>query len=316
MKLLIAYDGSSSADRAIDDLQRAGLPEKDVDVNVVSVAEVWMPPPPNGHGFSKEDYPVFINKISEKRLKVAKSAINEAETLCRHARERILSRFPKWNVKAESTNGSPGWEILNRANKTESDLIMVGSQGRNAVGRILMGSISQKLLTEANCSVRVVHGKVRDLSLPIRIMIAFDGSIGSKNAVKAVAERDWGEGAEVCLVTAVHSLFPETIGRFVPPVKEWLKEDFKSEKQWIEKLTQGSSHLLENAGLKVHVDIQEGSPKEVIVEQARKWQADSIFVGAHSYSSSLEKHLIGSTSAAIATRAACSVEAVRPKPEF
>jgi hypothetical protein len=28
MKILIAYDGSACADRAIDDLKRSGLPEK------------------------------------------------------------------------------------------------------------------------------------------------------------------------------------------------------------------------------------------------------------------------------------------------
>ena len=45
MKLLIANDGSESADTAIDGLLRAGLPSKDVEALVVSVAEVWLPLP-------------------------------------------------------------------------------------------------------------------------------------------------------------------------------------------------------------------------------------------------------------------------------
>jgi hypothetical protein len=45
MKILIAYDGSESADKGIDDLQRAALP-MEADALVVSVAEVWLPPPP------------------------------------------------------------------------------------------------------------------------------------------------------------------------------------------------------------------------------------------------------------------------------
>ena len=44
MKILIAYDGSESADKGIDDLSRARLPIE-ADVVVVSVAEVWLPPP-------------------------------------------------------------------------------------------------------------------------------------------------------------------------------------------------------------------------------------------------------------------------------
>ena len=44
MKLLIAYDGSECADAALDDLTHAGLPERG-EALVVSVAEVWLPPP-------------------------------------------------------------------------------------------------------------------------------------------------------------------------------------------------------------------------------------------------------------------------------
>lgn len=313
MKILVAYDGSISSDKALDDLQKAGLPEEGVEVLVLSVAEVWMPPAnsSNGNGFNKDEYPDFINELSEKRLKIAESAVFEAETLSRHARERIISKFPEWNVTAEATNGSPGWEILARADDFMPDLIVVGSQGRNALGRILLGSISQKVLTEAKCSVRIARGKVDVDPTPIRIMIGFDGSIGSKLAVKEVASRKWGENAEVCLLMAVHSLVPTAIGRFIPPINEWVKEDIETEKVWVEKMAENSIHLLEDAKLKVKLDIQEGNPKEVLIEQANKWQADSIFMGAHSYSGMIERFLIGSTSAAVAERAGCSVEAIR-----
>ena len=45
MKLLIAYDGSRCSDAALDDLTHAGLPGKG-EAMVISVAEVWLPPPP------------------------------------------------------------------------------------------------------------------------------------------------------------------------------------------------------------------------------------------------------------------------------
>ena len=40
MKILIGYDGSECADAAIDDLRRAGLPEKATAI-VLSVIEIW-----------------------------------------------------------------------------------------------------------------------------------------------------------------------------------------------------------------------------------------------------------------------------------
>ena len=45
MKVLVAYDGSKCAEAALDDLTHAGLPEKG-EALVMSVAEVWLPPPP------------------------------------------------------------------------------------------------------------------------------------------------------------------------------------------------------------------------------------------------------------------------------
>jgi len=44
MRILIGYDGSDCAEAALDNLRQAGLPSK-ADALVLSVAEVWLPPP-------------------------------------------------------------------------------------------------------------------------------------------------------------------------------------------------------------------------------------------------------------------------------
>ena len=43
MKVLIGYDGSESADIALDELKRAGLPGE-TEILVVAVGDLWMPP--------------------------------------------------------------------------------------------------------------------------------------------------------------------------------------------------------------------------------------------------------------------------------
>jgi len=50
MKILIGYDGSDCAEAALDDLTRAGLPSR-AEAIVLSVAEVWLPPPPSSYEF-------------------------------------------------------------------------------------------------------------------------------------------------------------------------------------------------------------------------------------------------------------------------
>ncbi|WP_225931558.1 universal stress protein [Leptolyngbya sp. 7M] len=51
--------------------------------------------------------------------------------------------------------------------------------------------------------------------------------------------------------------------------------------------------------------------KSSLVEHAETWNADSIFVGANAFAGRLERFIVGSTSAAVAARAHCSVEVVR-----
>jgi nucleotide-binding universal stress UspA family protein len=59
------------------------------------------------------------------------------------------------------------------------------------------------------------------------------------------------------------------------------------------------------------ITVRDGNPKQILIEEAEKWNADCIFVGANSYANKLERFLAGSISSAVAERANCSVEVVR-----
>src|ERR1035437_3480514 len=188
MKLLVAYDGSNCADAALDDLVLAGLPQTG-EALVMSVAEVWLPPR-KGNGRTTgihldAEYDALIKRHYERNQHL----LAEARASAEQAAERLRQILQGWSVDAEATYGSPAWELLNRAEAHESDLIVVGSHGHSAVGRFLMGSISQKIATEARCSVRIARGRVQIDPTPVRIVIGYDCSIGAQAAVEAVAQR-------------------------------------------------------------------------------------------------------------------------------
>jgi nucleotide-binding universal stress UspA family protein len=311
MKLLVAYDGSECSEAALDDLMHAGLPDEG-EALVVSVAEVWLPPPQENESLQEYAKELQIHRQFFKGHEKGTKALGQAETLAHHARKRLIQILPNWKVSAEANYGSPAWEILTLSNKFEPDLIVVGSHGRSAVGRLVLGSISQKVLTEAKCSVRVARGKIRpDEEAGERIVIGFDGSAGAMAAVNAVAKRQWHGQSEVCLMAATDPLVPTTIGRFVQPVVNWVEEEKQNEKAWIEKLAEEAMQTLRNAGLATSIHIHTGNPKHILVEEAEKCRADVIFVGANTFGSAVERILIGSVSSAIAARAHCSVEVVR-----
>lgn len=310
MKLLIAYDGTPPADAAIDDLTMAGLPETG-EALVVSVADVWLPP----ENLQDEDEPINprVEAIVETHRQRAREAVTEAAQVAERARERVLHHFPKWSVTAEGSYGSAAWELVERAEAVNADLIVIGSHGRSAVGRLFLGSVSQKVLTEARCSVRVARGKVEVDPKPAQIVIGFDSSHGSAAAVEAVAARSWREGSKVCLLGVLDPVSPTMVGRFVPPVVGWVEGENTSMEAVLRDHADAAADSLSATGLDVDIRILSGDPKSVIVDEAEAIHADSIFLGANRYGSKLERFLLGSVSAAVAARAHCSVEVVRRK---
>src|SRR5215470_4136518 len=156
MKLLIAYDGSSCAREALDDLRWAGLPGE-AEAIAVSIAEEWLPPPP------PSSFEVFEMGLTENDSETTGVDASEsgpagsAHTTALEARDLILSVLPGWKVSAESYSGSPASAILARADEWCPDLIVVGSHGRSAMARLVLGSVSQKIVTEARGSVRVAR---------------------------------------------------------------------------------------------------------------------------------------------------------------
>lgn len=308
MRILIAYDGSDCSEAAIDDLRAAGLPSTGEAV-VVSVAEVWLPPK-NGEDAALDPY--LESLLAEMRQK-SEDALREAEQMAERGRERVSVALPGWNVRSEATYGSPAWEILNKAEALDPDLIVIGSHGYGIVNRFLLGSISQKVMTEARCSVRVSRGKVEVEPAPIRIAVGFDMSQGAERCIDAIAARTWPEGTSVRLVAVVDPIFPTPIGRFVPAARQAAEQINENERRLIEDVAARASEKLKTAGVASELVILTGNPKSRIVDDAEYWGADAIFVGANAYGSRFERFIMGSTSAAVAARAGCTVEVVRAK---
>ena len=312
MKILIAYDGSQCAEAALDDLVRAGLPEAG-EFLVMSVAEVWLPPENLRQQWEAENPDSdYLNEINRKHDRKSKETIAESQTLANHAADRLRRMFPGWTVSAEAASGSPAWEVLSKAADFKPALIVAGSQGRSALGRFFLGSISQKILTEAHCSVRVARGRVEVDPTPVRVVIGFDGSKGAQAAVEAVAGRHWREGSEFRLVTATDEAAPSTFDRFVSPTAvQWLEDETKSKIEWMEKIAAPALQILKDANCAATLQTVAGDPKKILVEEATRWNADAIFVGANRFGSRIERFLLGSVSAAVAARAHCTVEVVR-----
>jgi nucleotide-binding universal stress UspA family protein len=298
MKALIAYDGSACADAELEDLKRAGLPDE-VEAMVVTVAELWLPPP------SATFEPVLI--ASTERLP---APVEAARNLAIEASRRLQTIFPAWDVRAEALVGSPASAILNKADEWKPDLIVAGSHGRSALGRFIMGSASQKIVTEAHCSVRVARGRGTDAVAPARILLGFDGSLDARAAVRTIASRRWPEKSEI----RVLAVLPPSISD--SPLLPWPPEQIArreaSAREWMQKQVEAAAEELRSSGLTVTPVITAGDPKQALLDEADGWGADSLFIGARGHNR-LVRSMLGSVATALVARAHCSVEVVRTK---
>jgi nucleotide-binding universal stress UspA family protein len=312
MKILIGYDGSECANGALHDLKRAGLPTE-AEVSVVTVADVFLPPPVNEEEEDDDAFPRYVPTGIRKAHEHAAKAVAHARDLANGAKMQLAAWFPEWDLRAEACGDSPAWALIKRSWKWQPDLIVIGSHGHSAFGgRLILGSVSLRVLYEAETTVRVARGSADREKLPVRIIVGVDGSTDSQAALDEVAVRSWPKGSEVRLVAALDTVFTISPLPQEPEILKWFEVNNENDVISLRQVFESLADKLRGLGLTVSVVLKKGDPKLLLIEEAESWNTDSIFVGAKGIRG-ISRLMLGSVSAAVAARAPCSVEVVRPK---
>lgn len=310
MKVLFAYDGSECADAALRDLGRAGIGSES-EILVMSLADVFVPA--TAEGEADDTLPAYMPEGLKRAHERARHKLEEAESLAKRASEQIRLLFPDWRVSHFAAADSPAWALIKKADEWSPDLIIMGARGLSVLGgRLILGSISQRVLYEARCSVRVARRSYQNTDKSIRILVGVDNSADSKAAVEAICERDWPSGTEVGLLAVV-----DTVMAITPDLSEgselkWIEVGEEENWDQVREVFAAAAEKLRSAGLHAEVLVRRGNPTDEILQEAHTWGADCIFLGAKG-TRGIDRLLLGSVSAAVAARAHCSVEVVRPK---
>ena len=277
MKILIAYDGSDAADAALADLRRAGLPS--MAEALVVVTDVWLTSSPAE----------FSRAVARRRMLSAETSsfapalreVEEERALSREAKRRIRALFPAWDVRAEAAAGmgTVASALLRRASSWGADLLVIGSGCRPARDQTV-GDAARRVAAEAPCSVRVARQAAGTPGSAVRLLVAEDGPPGSRSAFRAIASREWPPGSECRVIAGAHS-------------------------------DHDAAETLRSTGLKVSTVSQEGDLRRALVEEAGRWGADCIFVGAHGRDSEAHQRIPDDLVAALVASSPCSVEVAR-----
>jgi nucleotide-binding universal stress UspA family protein len=299
MEILLATDGSAHSQAAIDLLKCISFPPG-IKVTLLNIVERTSR---------------FARCIQDEELEreFFDTLRREAEQLL--AGEAGSLSDSQWQVQCVIREGHVADEICDAAMETGADLVIVGAGGQSGLTRFLLGSVSQKVMKYAPCSVLVVRPNSAEQehatdkaenSVDLRILLAFDDSPTSQAAVKTLASLPLSDRAEVSVLTVITAI---TFYRM--DIVEQMSEFWQEEKRAAEAALDATAERLKPAIPNVSTQLVEsGNVSGAILDKAKEMDADLIIMG-HKGTSAIDRFMLGSVSNRVVHHAPCSVWIVR-----
>lgn len=274
-KILVAVDGSETSLRALQESFRLGTSW----ITAVAVAPPW-----------KGDLRlVGVNNVESVMREPCTTALAKAQEL---AHKAAVSLKPVCIV------GTPHQAIVDLAETENSDLIVMGAKGSGFLERVLLGSVTRRVIGHTTRDVLVVplHASLGWGKL----LLATDGSPSSLAATARALELAQAHKAELQVLSVPEPASPALV------VPEILEETLKKAEDTVNQVKVEAEAL----GLRVQAMVREGAPYKAITDQARKEQGDLIIMGSHGRTG-LARLLMGSVTERVIGHAPCPVMVVK-----
>jgi nucleotide-binding universal stress UspA family protein len=304
MRIILGYDGSTYADAALRDLDRAGLPAE-TEAVVLSAADIWPSRPEWMLEGPAPDQERRMSLPDRAAYELALYAMQRARAAARDGEEKLRRLLPAWHVAARARAGPPAGSLITEATQQSADLVVLGSRGTSLLPGLLLGGVSRRVVAHAPCSVRI--GRVREdreQGSPVRLLLGMDGSANARLAANSVASRQWPAGSTMRIIATLDT-------HLIMARSASARDRELDARTWVTRICGDVARELIAAGLSVDVVVEEGDAAAALVDVAESFDADCVFVGATGLRG-LERFVIGSVSRTVAEQAPCSVEVVRP----
>ena len=192
-----------------------------------------------------------------------------------HLDDFVKKALSDRHAMAVLLEGDPARTIAAFADSAKSDLIMMPTHGYGTFRKLLLGSVTSKVLHDANCPVwtsahlDTLPSPEAPLSLG-HILCAIDLGVHSAPTLSWAHQLAAEYGAKLTLVHVVASLDPRTEGYYFAP--EWQKFVIDKAMEDIDKLQQ-SIHV------KADVHIEVGDVSKSVSSAAQNLRADLLVIG-------------------------------------
>jgi nucleotide-binding universal stress UspA family protein len=306
MNILIATDGSVDAGNALGFMLRFPFP-RDSKMTVLSVVDDIPMLPAELDALN--DVQVESLQLANRRLK------EEAEELVERESRRL--REDGWPGEALVRNGNPVDEILGVAEEIDADLIVLGSHGTGMAKRFLLGSVSDRVLEYAACSVLIVKQRPGEAepeaiepgtNAPYRIMLAYDNTDVAQEALALCSSLPLEKESEISAlyVMPLITAYRQDVRQHINSI--WLQKEHIMQEE-LEKAVASYQWATPNVTTQVR---EADNVSDEILKAAEQAGSDLIMFGCKD-KGALKRMLLGSITRRMARYAKCTVWAVRKK---
>ena len=226
-----------------------------------------------------------------------------------HIGELVGNRNVKWEVLIAM--GNPAEETARLALKKRADLAVTATHGRSGLQRLLLGSVTERLMRPLPCPLLVVPGEAMQTKPKAgyrRIMVGCDFSPDADLAVSYAFDLATEFDSDIHLV---HVIEPE---RFKDMLRKEGEPTTESRQMLRDRLTGKLAELIPQGAYKKcepKVTLLAGQPHEELTKFAVINDVDLIVLGVHGRGF-VESLLVGSTTDRVVRTASCAVLSVRP----
>ncbi len=220
-------------------------------------------------------------------------------------------------VQIEIIEGNTVGEILLTAERLQSDLLVMGTHGRSGFERLVLGSVTEKVLRKATCPVLSVPIGVKDAvpASPVvftDILCAIDFSDCSMTALTHATSLAQEADARLTVLHVVEPM-PEWPPRAAGEVEVWSKRFdgyiAEVEEDRRKRLAAAVSDSV-RAYCTVETEMATGTPYREILRVAQERGSDLIVIGIHGRNA-VDVLFFGSTAQHVVRQATCPVLTLR-----
>lgn len=170
-------------------------------------------------------------------------------------------------------DGTPHVSIIEEAERSQADLVVLGTHGRTGVARALLGSVAERTVRYAHCPVLIA----RPHTSSGNVIIATDFSNPALPAVHAAADEVRRIGGRLIAVHCVDRSELDWTYRIPTPGRDVIIEHAVAEMHRSARAQLAAA--LDIAGVAGDCEVLEGRPAEEIVEASARHDAELIVVG-------------------------------------